>query len=67
MSKDAKAARIGDIRNVLSSEYVKLFNPFVEHFSKLKPWNRDIDYIGQLASTVHVKGDPSVFAEYFKK
>jgi hypothetical protein len=67
MSKDTKAARIGDIRNVLSSEYVKLFNPFVEHFSKLKPWNRDIDYIGQLASTVHVKGDPSVFAEYFKK
>ena len=67
MNKEIKTARIGDIRNVLSSEYVELFNPFVEHFSKLKPWNHTTDYIKQLAATVHVKGDSSVFAEYFKK
>lgn len=67
MSKNAKAARIGDIRNVLSSEYVTLFNPFIEHFNKLKPWDHTIDYIKRLASTVHVKGDSTMFAEYFKK
>lgn len=67
MSKGVKATRIVDIRNVLSSEYVRLFNPFVEHFRKLKPWDRTTDHIGRLAATVHVKGDPAVFADYFKK
>lgn len=67
MSKEQKAVRIGDIRNVLGSEYVPLFNPFVEHFKRLKPWDGTTDYINQLASTVHVKGEQSVFAEYFKK
>lgn len=67
MSKEQKAVRIGDIRNVLSSEYVPLFNPFVEYFEQLKPCDGTTDYISQLASTVHVKGKQSVFAEYFKK
>lgn len=67
MSKEQKAVRIGDIRNVLGSEYVPLFNPFVEHFKRLKPWDGTTDYISQLAATVHVKGEQSVFAEYFKK
>ncbi|WP_274972485.1 BT4734/BF3469 family protein [Bacteroides fluxus] len=67
MSKEQKAVRIGDIRNVLGSEYVPLFNPFVEHFKHLKPWDGTTDSISQLASTVHVKGEQAVFAEYFKK
>lgn len=67
MSKEQSAVRIGDIRNLLGSEFVPLFNPFIEHFKQLDSWDGVTDHIDRLASTVHVKGDQSVFARYFKK
>lgn len=67
MSKEVKPTRVYDIRNILSSEYATLFNPFVEHFKALKPWDGVTDYIGELAATVHVKGQQTIFTEYFRK
>lgn len=67
MSKEVKPTRVNDIRNILNSEYVTTFNPFVEYFKALKPWNGATDYIGQLAATVHIKGKQVTFTEYFRK
>jgi len=66
MMKQGKAVRLADIRNVLHSEYVPLFHPFREYFEALPPWD-GVDYIGQLARTVHVKDHQELFVEYFRK
>lgn len=67
MCKEVKPVRINDLRNVLASGYVKLFNPFAEYFNRLKPWDGVTDPIGRLAATVHVRGDQERFAVCFKK
>lgn len=67
MNKEVKPVRIQDIYHVLNSEYVKPFNPFVNYFNSLKPWDGVTDYIGQLAATVHVRDNQEVFNEYFRK
>lgn len=67
MMKQGMAVRLQDIRNVLQSEFVPLFNPFVAYFEALPPWDGVTDYIGQLARMVHVKGDQELFVEYFRK
>lgn len=67
MNKNGQKARLQDIRNVLHSEFVPLFNPFTEYFRSLPAWDGVTDYIGQLARTVHVKGDQERFVEYFRK
>lgn len=67
MSLQGKSVHINDIHAILNSEYTSLFNPFNDYFGRLKPWDGVTDHIGQLAATVHVKSDQSVFAEYFKK
>lgn len=67
MSKDVKPVRICDIRNILASEFVPLFNPFARYFDRLEPWDGVTDYIGQLAATVHVREGQERFAAYFKK
>ena len=66
MKKDGKEVRLQDIRNVLQSEYVPFFHPFEDYFGSLPEWD-GVDYIGQLARTVHVKGDQDVFVEHFRK
>ena len=66
MKKTGTEVRQADIRNVLHSEYVPLFHPFEEYFGSLPPWD-GTDYIGQLARTVHVKGDTEIFVEHFRK
>ena len=60
------SVRLHDIRNVLQSEYVPMFNPFEDYFYSLPPWDGE-DHIGQLARTVHVKGSQEQFVEYFRK
>lgn len=67
MSKQGKTVHINDIRAILNSEYTSLFNPFTDYFDRLKPWDGVTDHIGQLAATVHVKSEQSVFEGYFKK
>ena len=66
MRKTGVEVRQQDIRNVLHSEYVPLYHPFEEYFASLPEWD-GVDYIGQLARTVHVKGDQEQFVEYFRK
>ena len=66
MRKTGVEVRVQDIRNVLHSEYVPLFHPFETYFATLPQWD-GVDYIGQLARTVHVKGDQEQFVEYFRK
>lgn len=67
MSKDVKPLRIGDLRNVLQSEYVPPFNPLVSYFESLPPWDGTTDHMGRLAATVHTTGDAAVFEQCFKK
>ena len=66
MMKAQGSVRLQDIRNVLQSEYVPMFNPFEDYFYSLPPWDGE-DHIGQLARTVHVKGNQEQFVEYFRK
>lgn len=48
MSKQGKTVRINDIRAILNSEYTVLFNPFIDYFEGLKPWDGVTDHIGGL-------------------
>lgn len=66
MKKSGTEVRLQDIRNVLQSEFVPAFHPFKDYFDSLPEWD-GVDYIGQLARTVQVKGDPERFVEYFRK
>jgi hypothetical protein len=66
MKKNGTEVRLPDIRNVLQSEYVPLFHPFEDYFNSLPEWDGE-DHIGQLARTVHVKGDTELFVEHFRK
>lgn len=66
MKKNGTEVRLQDIRNVLQSEYVPIFHPFEDYFNSLPEWD-GVDYIGQLARTVHVKGNPETFVEHFRK
>ena len=66
MQKTGVEVRLQDIRNVLHSEYVPLFHPFESYFASLPEWD-GVDYIGQLARTVHVKGSQEQFVAYFRK
>ena len=66
MKKTGAEVRLQDLCNVLHSEYVPLYHPFEEYIATLPEWD-GVDYIGQLARTVHVKGDQELFVEYFRK
>lgn len=67
MCKEKKAVRIADLRSVLQSEFVELFNPFLNYMSQLPAWDGHTDYIGKLAAQVHVKDNQQLFATLFKK
>lgn len=66
MKKNGTEVRLQDIRNVLQSEFVPAFHPFEDYFGSLPEWD-GVDYIGQLAGTVQVKGDQERFVEHFRK
>lgn len=54
------------LRSILFSDFCKTYDPFAEYFDKLPQWNRDTDFINQLAATVSTTDD--VFWRYcFKK
>lgn len=53
INKHQQPVRFGDMRLVLSSEFVPLHNPFKAYFYGLPLWHEgDTDYIGKLADTV---------------
>ena len=66
MGKQGHRVKLADIRNVLQSEFVPLYHPFEAYFYNLPEWDGQ-DYIGELARTVHVKGDQELFVEQFRK
>ena len=67
MDKEVKPLRISDLRTVLQSEFVPLYNPFRQYFDGLQPWDGVTDHIGQLAARVHVSHDADLFPRCFKK
>lgn len=52
LSKEGKLAKIQELRSVLASDFVPRFNPFVDYFEALPPWDGHTDYIAQLAAMV---------------
>lgn len=40
------------LRSILYSDFCRTYDPFAEYFGKLPQWNRDTDFINQLAATV---------------
>jgi len=42
---------------ILNSDYSPAYHPFRSYFKNLSPWDRQHDYIGQLAATVRTKDD----------
>lgn len=68
MCRSVMAVRLNDLYNVLHSEFVSEFNPFVDYIENLPEWDGQTDYLAQLAATVHVaNGKQEVFEEYFRR
>ena len=61
MSKEGKTMRVSDIYNVLHSEFVPEYNPFVDYFGGLPAWDGQTDAIAGLAARVHVAGGKQEF------
>lgn len=60
---DKKGIRISNqkLKTILNSDFVENFNPFKDYFLKLEAWDKKIDYIEELASTISTTND-----DYFK-
>jgi hypothetical protein len=43
---------IDKVKSLLRSDFVKSYNPFVDYFDALEPWNREVDHIGNLANYI---------------
>jgi predicted P-loop ATPase len=56
---------IGDVQNLLESNYVEEYNPIKEYFQRRKNWD-GIDHITNLASHIHTT-DQKFWEEQFKK
>ncbi len=41
------------LRNILYSDFSRKYDPFMEYFSSLDPWDETTDYINELAQTVN--------------
>lgn len=67
MCKEGENLRLSDLRNVLESEYVEDYNPFVHYFNYLPAWDGKTDYIGKLADMVEVCGNQEHFRKCFRK
>ena len=53
MKKDTRGK---DVWDVINSDFVALFNPFVYYLNRLPPWDEDTNPILDLSTTVTVKG-----------
>ena len=67
LCKERGPVRLTDLRTVLQSDFVELFNPFQHYFEQLPAWDRTSDPIGDLAAQVHVKEDGAMFVTFFRK
>ena len=66
MCKAGWRVHLSDVRNVIHSEYIPLYNPFVEYFRSLPEWD-GTDYIARLADMVHINGDHELFTLHLRK
>ena len=58
------------LRSLLKSDFIQIFNPFVDYFESLPTWAGEHDYIDQLASHVKIRGGneaQTFFQIQFKK
>lgn len=59
------------LAKLLSSDYAKPYDPFIDYYKQLPAWDKTTDYIGQLAETVTLKdgseGNKEVFRGYLRK
>ena len=67
MCKEVRPIRIQDLRAILESEFVELYNPFTKYLESLPVWDRQSDPIGALAAQVHVSTGAELFPLFFKK
>ena len=67
LCKEKGTVRLLDLRTVLQSDFVELYNPFLRYFEALPAWDGRTDHIGRLAAQVHVKEDGDLFAVFFRK
>lgn len=66
LCKTGQRVRLPDVRNVIHSEHIPLYNPFVEYFRNLPPWD-GVDHIAQVAQMVHISSDHALFTEHLRK
>lgn len=67
LCKEVGPARQQDLRTVIESDFVGLYNPFRSYMDALPDWDGTTDYIGRLAARVHVKHGAELFGGFFKK
>ena len=57
---------LSTLHALVTSDFSRNFNPFVEYFRRLRKWDGTTDYIGQLSDTVKIK-DKAYWDLCFKK
>jgi predicted P-loop ATPase len=65
-----RSISITNLQAMLSSDFVKIVDPFIDYFNSLIPWRQeDPDYIESLANYVKIKNieDQPEFNHHFKK
>ena len=67
MCKEVKMVRSMDMRALLDSDLVELYNPFTAYFNDLPEWDRHTDPIAKLAAQVHIRTGAELFPLLFKK
>lgn len=51
---------------ILGSDFVETYNPFLDYFDNLEPWDEKTDHIGELAKYIDTDNN-AFFREQFKK
>jgi predicted P-loop ATPase len=68
--RDLKLNRIktsvSELRAIINSDFVPMFNPFKDYFENLPQWDGQTDYIADLAATVSTTND-ELWAKCLKK
>lgn len=58
MQHHGMAVNLNELHTLLGSDFVKEYHPLKEYLDGLPPWDGETDYIGRLATMVHVKESP---------
>lgn len=54
------------LRTLIQSDFIPLYDPFIDYFNNLPSWDGQTDYIGQLAGTVKTQND-ELWKGWFRK